>query len=427
MKPAPLLLALLGWLMLAAPARALDGGRYGEVRLQQPTGEVRGLVVLFSDAGGWEAADDATAQALAAAGAIVVGVDTPRYLRRLDQTRDACDDDAFNDAESLSHQLQRQHGAGVYLAPILAGTGIGGTLARVALAQAPANTIAGAVMLRPAAIIPGTRPLCAEPPATAADGGFAYPAAKTPPGFLAEAKEDRATGDGARTALVTAITPHLGATVPNAGNVSSLPLVEVPAAQPSGLMAIVLSGDGGWRDLDKTIAERLGQRGIPVVGWDCLRYFWSRKTPAQTAADLAAVIATYKARFQARHVALIGYSFGADVLPFAFNRLSPQLRESVALITLLGFSKAAEFEIRVAGWLGSAPSAAALPTTPEIDRVPGSLIQCVHGEKETDSACPALAARGAEVIRTRGGHHFGGDYVALATRIEEGLRRRVAP
>ena len=59
--------------------------------------------------------------------------------------------------------------------------------------------------------------------------------------------------------------------------VSRLPLVELPASHPRGL-AIILSGDGGWRDLDKTIGEQLSSEGISVVGWDCLRYFWRHKS-----------------------------------------------------------------------------------------------------------------------------------------------------
>ena len=45
---------------------------------------MRGLVVLFSDAGGRTSIADDTAAALARDGALVVGVDLPAYLARLD-------------------------------------------------------------------------------------------------------------------------------------------------------------------------------------------------------------------------------------------------------------------------------------------------------------------------------------------------------
>ena len=65
------------------------------------------------------------------------------------------------------------------------------------------------------------------------------------------------------------------------------------------MLAIVLSGDGGWRDLDKTISEKLQSDGVSVVGWDSLRYFWSRKSPEQVARDLGAVIDTFSSRWGA--------------------------------------------------------------------------------------------------------------------------------
>jgi type IV secretory pathway VirJ component len=59
--------------------------------------------------------------------------------------------------------------------------------------------------------------------------------------------------------------------------------------------------------------------------------------------------------------------------------------------------------------------------------MPPAILQCIQGREEDDSACPALAASGAEVIVTGGGHHFDGDYKALAARILAGLARREAP
>jgi type IV secretory pathway VirJ component len=94
------------------------------------------------------------------------------------------------------------------------------------------------------------------------------------------------------------------------------------------------------------------------------------------------------------------------------------------LIALLGFAKSADFEIQVYGWLGLPPGPEALPVAPELAKIPPALIQCFYGEKESDTACPQLASQGVEVIRTPGGHHFGGYYTALADRILDGLKRR---
>jgi type IV secretory pathway VirJ component len=228
--------------------------------------------------------------------------------------------------------------------------------------------------------------------------------------------------------MLALIEPHLGRANPGEGvqangaidkdgNLADLPLIELPAAHPNGLMAVVVSGDGGWRDLDKTIAETLQKKGVSVIGWDSLRYFWRAKTPQQTSRDLARILNTYGARWQVRQVALIGYSFGADILPFAYNRLPPTLRERVSAMALLGFAPNADFQIRVTGWLGLPASDSAIPVAPEIARVPPALIQCFYGQDETDTACPRLAGTAAKVVRTAGGHHFDHDYGQLAADI----------
>jgi type IV secretory pathway VirJ component len=189
-------------------------------------------------------------------------------------------------------------------------------------------------------------------------------------------------------------------------------------------MAIVISGDGGWRDLDKTIAEELQKDGVSVIGWDSLRYFWSERSPQQTSNDLARVLKTYTTRWHADHVALIGYSFGADVMPFAYNRLPDAVRAKVSLISLLGFAPSADFQIRVTGWLGMPASDKALQVQPEFARLPPKIVQCFYGEHEEDTLCPTLTKTGVEVIRTSGDHHFGHDYAALEKRILNALKKQ---
>ena len=61
-------------------------------------------------------------------------------------------------------------------------------------------------------------------------------------------------------------------------------LVEMPAPRRRGdAFAIILSGDGGWRDLDRQIGRHLRDTGVPVLGFDCLNWFWRRRSPEETA------------------------------------------------------------------------------------------------------------------------------------------------
>jgi type IV secretory pathway VirJ component len=202
-------------------------------------------------------------------------------------------------------------------------------------------------------------------------------------------------------------------------------LIEMPVERPRrDAFVIILSGDGGWRDLDRSMGRYLRDQGVPVLGFDCLNWFWKQRNPEEVADELDRVVALYAARWSCPKVALVGYSFGADVLPFAWNRLEPATRERVALVALLAFARTAAFEIRIGDFLGLGRPTE-LPTAPEIPGLPPALVQCTYGsEEDAETACTAFPSPPAQLIRTTGGHHFDGDYDALARRVLERLPMR---
>jgi phosphatidylglycerol lysyltransferase len=448
MMAAAMAIALGTLLISFRPASALEASNLSRVHEFNPISAMRSLVVLFSDAHGWTSVLNDAAVALTRDGALVVGVDLPDYLARLDaHSGEACHD-VVGDIDSISRRIQREHGNTQYLTPIIAGIGEGGALAPAILAHAPAATIAGAISFDPAVAVHTRIPLCSTPEAKMDPaGGFVYGPWRSLPGFWVVAFPDssngparqrvamlraagtpvdiaRDAGSGAAEALAALMHSHLPSvlTLPQTA-IATLPLIELPA-EPSGpLLAIVLSGDGGWRDLDKTISEKLRSAGVSVVGWDSLRYFWNQKSPEQVARDLGAIVDTYLSRWGGSKVVLVGYSFGADVLPFAYDRLPSETKAHIVQLSLLGFSTAADFEIRVAGLVGGGPSKEALPTEPALAPIDPSRIQCFYGTDEDETACRFLEGK-AEVIRTTGGHHFDGNYSALAQRILDGFRRR---
>ena len=112
---------------------------------------------------------------------------------------------------------------------------------------------------------------------------------------------------------------------------------------------------------------------------------------------------------------LVGYSFGADVLPFVVNRLPADLREHIASVSLLGIDANASFEVRVSDWVGNDNGGPA--TQPELGRIAHLPVLCLYGEGEKDSICPGLPPGMATREQVGTGHHFGGEYATLAERI----------
>lgn len=202
------------------------------------------------------------------------------------------------------------------------------------------------------------------------------------------------------------------------GPVSDLPLVEVPAKGAEGsTFAVILSGDGGWASIDKDIGDTLATEGIPVVGLNALQYFWKQRTPDGTARDLERILRHYLAAWKKEEVILIGYSRGADVLPFAADRLPPDLLDRTLAIALLGPARSVAFKFHVTDWIRSGQSKTALPTRPEVEKLRGRKILCFYGIEEKDSLCPDLAPELAKHYGLRGSHHLGGDYREIARMI----------
>ncbi|WP_262032500.1 virulence factor family protein [Microvirga sp. Mcv34] len=216
---------------------------------------------------------------------------------------------------------------------------------------------------------------------------------------------------GVRAALEMASAP--------VSSLNDLPVVELPANTEATKLAIFLSGDGGWRDLDKTIAETISRSGIDVVGLDSLRYFWTRKEPSQIAHDLELIITHYRQHWQARRVILLGYSMGADVIPPVWSKLAEPVRNDVGLIVLIGAEPTAIYEISIKGYLG-ASAGTEVDIRSALKALPASRVMCFYGKEEKDdggTACTLPELSGATLIERPGGHHLDGNYDVIAKDI----------
>ncbi len=206
-----------------------------------------------------------------------------------------------------------------------------------------------------------------------------------------------------------------------------LPLIEVepPVAAPDGgaRMAVLLSGDTGWRAADRRLAESLAARGIPVVGWSSLRYFlFHTRGPDEGAHDLESVLRHYLAAWHAEEALVIGYSFGADVLPFFVNRLPEDLRDRIPLVALIGPDRRADFRLTLVDFFGG-DGRDAREVLPEVEKLDGKPVLCSYGERETGSLCRQLAPGLARVVERPGGHRLAPAAARVAQSIAEALDR----
>jgi type IV secretory pathway VirJ component len=228
---------------------------------------------------------------------------------------------------------------------------------------------------------------------------------------------------GAVPILVAAIAAATRAQTPPPqrppDDVRTLPLhvIETRVAVPPNALAVVLSGDGGWAAIDKRIAQDLAASGVPVVGLDSRAYLTKGRTPEEVAADVTRVIRHFAARWAVRRVAVVGYARGANMAPFIVNRLAPDLRQSIALIAMLGPAERASFHFHWIDLLSESSSPSDAPILPELERLRGTTVLCVYGTDEKESLCRLADTSAVHVDARAGGHHFDGDYHAIAAEI----------
>jgi type IV secretory pathway VirJ component len=206
-----------------------------------------------------------------------------------------------------------------------------------------------------------------------------------------------------------------------------LPLVEYPAAEdPSPWLVVHITGDGGVGVTDKGIGKTLCDSGVPIVELNSLKYFWTPRTPDGAAQDLTRILRHYLAAWDKQKVAIVGYSMGADVLPFLIDRLPADLRSRVGLVTFLGLAGEADFHIHLTGFVGVA-GADALPVRPELEKLRGMDMMCFCGEHDGASICKDLPADLVRCTEMKGGHRVGGNYEGIAQAILADIGSQQSP
>jgi len=443
----------------------ISHGRFDQFDVYLPGGTPKSFVLFLSGEGGWATRDKggvvAMVNALVADGAMVAAIDTPKLLTVLEKDGGDC---VFpdGDLENLSHFVQAYYHLPTYLPPILVGHSAGAALAYGVLAQAPAGAFAGALTTAFCPDLNLSKPLCPGNGARFSkrddNNGVDFLPAKTltAPWLTLHGEIDQVC-DAPAIAKFAAATGNAGSTLlpkvghafsapenwlptyrnaydkmvaaqakasvpPPPSSLTGLPVIEVPATTAGNnpdVFAILVSGDGGWAGIDEELAAHLSADGMPVIGVDSLRYFWTARTPEGFAADLDRIMKHYRRALNRERVLLIGYSQGADVMPAALNKLPIGSRNGIALAALLGLAERAQFEFHLTNWVDATDGG--LQTRPEIAKLLAPAgnppLLCVYGEKDDESICPDLVAPGIKQVKMPGGHHFGGEYERLAQEI----------
>ena len=201
-----------------------------------------------------------------------------------------------------------------------------------------------------------------------------------------------------------------------------LPLIELPSKGTQDTLVVILSGDGGWISLDRDIANYLSEQGFSIVGFDLLRYLWKGQTPDQGAKDLEKLVSYYLNTWKKKQALLIGYSMGADALPFMVARLSDEAKQKIKGAVLLGPALRSDFGLNITADDDTGPSNGDA-LMPEVRKMSVPVL-CIGGSIEKESLCRRIAnsdekINGLDVELLHANHTFKDDYQNLCSIISD--------
>jgi type IV secretory pathway VirJ component len=184
----------------------------------------------------------------------------------------------------------------------------------------------------------------------------------------------------------------------------------IPSIEKNNLpFVFFISGDGGWTKFDQLLSEALAKKGLNIIGLNSKKYFWNPKTPESTTADVSTAIAHYQKLWNKKSFILIGYSFGADVIPFIANRMTTSLRDSLNGVLALSPDRYSDFEVRIGDLLHLTKSTK-YDVLAEFKNIKAFKAIAYFGSEEDIDLRNHFINEGVNTILLTGNHHFNYNY-----------------
>lgn len=181
-----------------------------------------------------------------------------------------------------------------------------------------------------------------------------------------------------------------------------------------------ISGDGGFNKFSINLCDALNKEDYDVIALNARTYFNDKKTPEQTTIDITNFLSKKLIGRKNQQVVFIGYSFGADVLPFVLNRLPKNFEDKVKTSFFLASSGSTDFEIHWSDIFGG-NTKRSMDVASEINRLQNKKIVIMNGSDDRNLSKNKIALDKFTFVVLPGGHHFDGDIDEIVKEIVKNM------
>ncbi|MHA4895475.1 AcvB/VirJ family lysyl-phosphatidylglycerol hydrolase [Pedobacter sp. PWIIR3] len=206
-------------------------------------------------------------------------------------------------------------------------------------------------------------------------------------------------------------------------NEYALPVISyAPENGLSRRILFLFSGDGGWTDFEDQLAISFATKGFHVVGFNSRSYFWEQRTPEQTTNDIQLLMNKYVTADRYNRIYLCGYSFGADVLPFIYNRLPVSLKSRVQALEMLSPFASSDFIVHTSDLLNLSGDDYAYKVQPEVELV-HIPVYCFYGAQEDPKPLAGIKLNNFVLKVIAGSHKYDkGEYAKIVSALKPAKR-----
>ena len=180
---------------------------------------------------------------------------------------------------------------------------------------------------------------------------------------------------------------------------TDLPIDTLGSNDMTKPLIMYITGDGGFNNFSTAFMKEWNNNGYPVVALNAKSYFWKTKTPEVATEDVSGLITQYLSLWKRNEVILVGYSFGADVMPFIQARLKQGILNKLLHTVLLSPSKNTDFTIHLFynNDGNNVPS--------EINKL-NKPVLVIFGNEETDLPDKQINNKQVTIIKIEGDHRY---------------------